>query len=128
MSKETILSFLRTALSAVGAFLIGKNLFGQAVTNETWQLIIGVILALIGAVWSVLDKEAGIEQVQAAIRQAITITGSLLIAYGRLKTEQVEQIGGLITAILPFVYGWLSRKKTTMIEQRQVSLAELKKE
>lgn len=115
MSKEIWWSLLRTVLTALGAFLIGKNIWGQPIDNELWQSIIGVIMAVGSIIWGFFDKSNTLEAVQSALRSVFVVVGGLLIASGKVSAGTLESISGVILAVLPFVYRLLSKQKTDMI-------------
>jgi len=46
MSREVILSLIRTILTAVGAFFAGKTIFGTEVNTEVWQGWLGGAIAI----------------------------------------------------------------------------------
>ena len=45
MNKDTVLSLVRTLLTSVGMFLLGKNLLGSPIDPSTWQMIVGVTMS-----------------------------------------------------------------------------------
>jgi hypothetical protein len=52
LNKEQILSIIRQALTATGAILITAGVMKEGMTTE----ILGTIMTLISAVWSIVDK------------------------------------------------------------------------
>jgi hypothetical protein len=52
LNKEQILSIIRQVLTATGAILITAGLMKEGMTSE----ILGTIMTLISAVWSIVDK------------------------------------------------------------------------
>lgn len=118
---------VRTLLSAFGAFLVGKNLFGHAVDQSYLQEIIGVIMGVISVVWSVVDKTATVEMVQGGIRQLITFIGGLLVGAGKVTGETLQAILGIVTAIGPFIQGYLERTKNNQLDTGKITIEHLKK-
>jgi len=53
MNKDKILGILRHVLTFGGGILVTKGIFDEAIASE----IIGSVLTLVGAVWSVVDKK-----------------------------------------------------------------------
>ncbi len=53
MSKERVLGIIRHTLTFVGGFLVMKGLVDETMLTE----IIGSTVGLIGAIWSVVDKD-----------------------------------------------------------------------
>jgi hypothetical protein len=126
MSKDTILSLLRTVLMASAAFLIGKNLFGNAIDASFAQQIVGGILAVITLVWSFADKTSTLEAFQSTIRNCIIFIGGLLIAAGKFKNEYLEICLGLFSILGPAIYSYLSRTKTEGISNGTIKIKDLK--
>ncbi len=52
LNKEQILSIVRQVLTATGAILITAGVMKEGMTSE----ILGTIMTLISAVWSIVDK------------------------------------------------------------------------
>jgi hypothetical protein len=52
LNKEQILSIIRQVLTATGAILITAGVMKEGMTSE----ILGTIMTLISAVWSIVDK------------------------------------------------------------------------
>lgn len=115
MSKETVMTLARTILSAVGAFLIGKHIFGTVADETVVGAIVGGIMTTASVVWGIVDKSSGIEQIQSGIRQVVTLVGGILISSGKLSAEKLETYLGLAIALATFIYSLLSRKKTADI-------------
>ena len=53
LSKEQILGIVRHALTFIGGIVVMKGLVDETMVTE----IIGGVMALVGAVWSVIDKK-----------------------------------------------------------------------
>lgn len=51
--KEQVLGLIRHALTFAGGIVVAKGFIGEGVSEE----IIGGVMTLIGAIWSVLDKK-----------------------------------------------------------------------
>ena len=126
MNKDRIFAILRTLLSIGGALLLGHNIFGHAIDESLWQEITGGAMGAASIVLSVLDKTITLEMIQGALRQALSFVGGLLIASGKLTAENMNTWLGVITALVPFIYAGLSRKKTQAIDTGQVSITQLK--
>jgi Ca2+/Na+ antiporter len=121
-----ITSIIRTILTLVGSYLIGHNLFGTSVNESLWQEISGGIMVLVGIVMSILDKTISIEKVQGALRHIVLVAGGLLIAKGVVTPAQIEMYIGLATALVPVVYGWLSKKKSQQVASGDIPVQHLK--
>ncbi|MFC4261916.1 hypothetical protein ACFOWM_03435 [Ferruginibacter yonginensis] len=126
MSKDTTLSLLRTLLMALGAYLIGKNLFGNVIDTSLWEQCIGYTLALITMVWSFVDKTSTLEGFQSTIRSTFVFVGGLLIAAGKLKDQSLDIILGLLNVFGPLIYSYLSRLKTKGLSNGTIKIDNLK--
>ena len=109
MTKDTSLSILRAILTLAGTYLVGHNLFGLAVDSASWQIWLGAAVALGSTIWGIVDKTAGIEQIQSAVRSIIISVGGLFVAAGKLNGNTLDGILGLITAILPVIQSYTSK-------------------
>jgi hypothetical protein len=69
----------------------------------------------------------GIEMLQSFIRSAFVGFGGLLVAKGQLSPGTLESVIGVITAILPAIYSFLSRKKSQEIAKGSIIVEALKK-
>ena len=126
MNKETVFTLIRTLLTSVGVFLIGKNFLGSPIDQSVWQMLVGVIMAGVSVVWGIMDKTIGLEMLQSFIRSAIVGLGGLLVAKGSMTPEKLESILGIVLAVLPLVYSILSRKKSDGIAEGSIAPFELK--
>lgn len=126
MNKETFMSLIRTLLTSIGVFIIGKNLLGNPIDHSVVEMLIGIAMSLTSVIWSLLDKTIAIEMLQSFIRQVIVGIGGLLLAKGYTTPEKIEAILGVATAVLPLLYSVLSRKKTEAIKSGEVPLSVLK--
>jgi hypothetical protein len=126
MNKETVFTLIRTLLTSVGVFLIGKNFLGAPIDQSVWQMLVGIIMSATSVIWGVMDKTIGLEMLQSFIRSAIVGLGGLLVAKGSLSPEKLESILGIVLAILPLVYSILSRKKSDGIAEGSIAPFELK--
>jgi len=115
MQKETVFSILRTALTLVGSYIIGHNVFGHQVNSSTWQIIAGAIITATGTLWGIFDKTAGIEAIQSGVRSVIVSIGGLLTAAGVLTGETLDAILGLVAAVIPALQSHLSKVKVQQI-------------
>jgi hypothetical protein len=127
MTKQTVFSIIKTLLSVAGAFLLGKNIFGGTFDENVLESISGGVMAIVSVVWSIVDKTAGIEQVQATIRQVFTLIGGVLIAWGKVSAENLELILGAILPIASLLYSYLSKRKSGNIAEGMLPIANLKK-
>lgn len=125
-TKDTIFQILRAILSALGAFLIGRKIFGTDIDPTNWQTAVGGIMTLVAFGWGILDKSATIEMWQSGIRTLVTFIGGALLSKGILNTEQVATILSTALVVLPLIYGLLSKQKSSLIASGKLPVAELK--
>lgn len=127
MTRETFFSLLRTLLTSVGVFLIGKNLLGSTIDQSILEMIIGIVMSLGSVIWSIFDKTLAIEMLQSFLRQAVVGLGGLMVAKGVLSPEKLEAYVGLVTVLVPFIYGIFSRRKSAKIEAGTLPVEKLSK-
>ena len=60
MKKEMVLGIIRHTLTFVGGILITKGLIDES----TLQTLVGSSITLIGAIWSVIDKNKTIVKIR----------------------------------------------------------------
>lgn len=124
---SNFLAILRALLTAIGAFVIGKNVFGTAIDNQVWESVISGIVVVATLIWSIKDKTANIEMWQSGIRTAITFIGGLLLAKHIINAEQLAAVITGALTVLPVIYGLLSKAKSTMIANGTLPVQQLKK-
>ena len=127
MDRKTIETLLRTAMTSLGVFMLGKNLLGTPIDASVWQMVVGAAMSLLSIIWGILDKNLGIEMLQSFIRSAFVGFGGLLVAKGQLSAGTLESVIGVITALLPAIYSYLSRKKSQEIATGGIIVEALKK-
>jgi hypothetical protein len=126
MNKETVFTLIRTLLTSVGVFLIGKNFMGSPIDQSLWQMLVGIAMSAVSVIWGIMDKTVGLEMLQSFIRSAIVGLGGLLVAKGTMTPEKLESILGIVLAVLPLVYSILSRKKSDGIVEGVIDPLALK--
>jgi hypothetical protein len=122
-----IQTIVRGLLSVIGAYLLGKNLFGIKVDDQLWQEFAGAIMALVALIWGILDKTATIEMVQSGIRIVLSFAGGIFVSKGVFTSDIWITIMGVVSAILPIVYSHLSKLKTKNLVTGKLPIQELKK-
>lgn len=130
MSKENVNSLIRTLLSLIGSLLVGHGahyFFGHVVDTAYWQEFTGVALALVSVIWSVSSKTLSIEMLQGVIRQVITFVSGYVLSVNLVSSDTVASFGALITALLPYIYGVLSKKKSDQLDNGEIVSQDLKK-
>lgn len=127
MPKESVLSIIRIALTAVGAYLIGANFFGNPIDESVWAGIAGTGLTAIGVIWGIVDKTATVEMLQSGLRSVIVFVGTALVGSGKIKQELLEALLAIVAIVVPYVYSETSKAKNRMIEDGRISTGDLKK-
>lgn len=118
---------VRTLLSAFGAFLVGRNFFGHQIDESYWQEIIGILMGIIAVVWSIMDKTATVEAIQGGLRQFLTFVGGILFSLGLVTNQTINAVLGMVTALAPFIQGYLTRVKNNQLDAGKISVPQLKK-
>ena len=126
MSKETVFSLIRTLLMFCGAFLIGHNLFGQFIDSSMLEEILGSVMAIIGLIWSIVDKTSTIEALQSTLMNVMKFFGGLLVASGKISGETLVHVMGFVAVLAPMLYQYLSKKKTKGLANGTIELHTLK--
>lgn len=126
MNKEQWMSIVRTILNVIGAYLVGKNLFGNTIDPVLWQGIAGAVLSLAMTVWGFMDATTSLEGFQSGLMNIVKFVGGVLIAGGKLTLESLETWSGILVVIIPMIYRFLSRKKTAMLATGDIKLDTLK--
>lgn len=125
MSKETVLSIVRSILTAVGAYMAGKYLLGTPIDDNLWLGVIGSATTLISVIWGIVDKTATIEAVQSGLRSVIMFFGALLVGSGVLKGEVLESALAIVATLIPVIYSQLSKQKSKNIAEGSTGIADL---
>lgn len=125
MTKDQIISIIRTLLTGIGAFFIGKSIFGVAISDNIIGLVGGGVAVVGSFIWSILDKSLAVEGFQAAIKQVVTAIGGILAALGK-NIQSFESISGALLPILTLIYTYLSQKKSAAIAKGTIAIQDLK--
>ena len=121
MNKDTLLSILRAVLTFAGTLLIGKNIFGHAVDSNNYEIVAGAIITVASTIWGIVDKSAGIEQIQSAVRSVIISIGGIFVSSGLIKGDTLNSFLGLATAIIPVIQSYTSKVKVQQMVSGQVA-------
>lgn len=109
MTKETFLSLIRSILTLVGSYLIGKNIFGSTVDQNWLLIVVGGIVTLGSIIWGIVTKDISSEQIASGLRSAIMTVGMIFVASGKLSSNALEQIALIMVTLIPFILGKLNR-------------------
>lgn len=120
MDKERWYSVIRYILTAIGAYLVGRNLGGVTVTPEFWEQAVGVGLAVVSTVWGFVDKTLPLEAFQGALRQVFAFAGGVAVMKGWITAEAFATITGLLTVVGSWIYSWLSRRKSVNLAKGEI--------
>lgn len=116
MNKQTLLSFFRSVVQLVGAFLIGRHIFGHSLDANLLETFGESVVVLGTAVWGVLDKTVGIEQLQSAFRSTLTIITSLLASWGIISGQTALAIVGFGGSLIPVLQSYTSKLKVQKMD------------
>lgn len=108
---------MRSLMIAVGSYLLAHSLLGPSVNAQVWQEAVGAVVALIGAVWGFVDKQVGSEALSSATRAAVISVGGILVAMGKLSSDNLSQILGLVGVAGPMLQSYLSKVTAKSIAQ-----------
>lgn len=122
MTKENLLSLIRTILTLIGSYLVGHAFLGGHLTDEVWQTIGGAIMTLIGTIWGILDKSVGVEQAESGFRSAGIALGGILVAAGKISNQTLESFLALGAAIIPFILSSLGKAKLKQIDSGKIDV------
>ncbi len=122
MNKDLWLSLLRTALTAFGSFLFGKNILGASIDAVLWQEIVGIAIAVGSTLWGIIDKTATVEGVQSAVRSVAVFIGGLLVASGKLSSGSLDSWMGFITTLVTVILSVTNRAKVKQLSEGQIKI------
>jgi hypothetical protein len=123
--KSTIYAIIRMVLSGLGAYLLGKNLFGHAIDEILWQEIVGGIMIAISLITTVLDKTSTYEMVEGFVRQFITTLGGVALSLGVISAQTFATISGIVVALLPLILSLVGKKKSQEIAAGNLGVKDL---
>lgn len=125
MNKESVLSIVRSILTAVGAYVAGKSFLGSTIDDNLWLGIGASIVTLISIIWGVVDKTATLEMFESGLRSIIMFFGALLVGAGIIKDEVLQSLLAISSVLLPVIYSELSKKKNKSIAEGKLGVADL---
>lgn len=109
MTKAQVLGIVQSVLTAVGGFLVAKGITDSATITTG----VGVVLGLVGMIWSFVDKTADVSTTEETLRQAGAFIGGLFIAQGKLSVVQLNTWLGLISALVPVILSFIAKGTPT---------------
>lgn len=127
MKKDLWLSIIRTLLTGAGAYLIGKNLFGNTIDQSIWGEVSGVAMVMISSIWGFITKELKIEALEDALKQAFVVLGTLAVMGGKLSTGLYQTILTLLPMLFGILGSSLARMKNNGLANGSISTSSLKK-
>lgn len=119
--KEQILSALRTLLILAGGYLIGKQILGVEVGIDWVQAAVGIVLGLVGVIWSWVDKTITNDKWQSLVRNVIVFGGGILISNGVITGEMWQVIIGAIGTVFPWILSEQNRSKNAAIKSGEIN-------
>lgn len=125
MNNQT-LSAIRTLLTLLGSYFIGKAFFGLSIDTPLWQGIVGIVMAAIGVVWSLIDKSLSAEMWQGLVRHVITFASGIFIAKGIFTQEIWQAILAVLVGIAPWLQSMQSMRLNDKIKTGKVEIEALR--
>mgnify|MGYP000872965507 FL=1 len=119
--KEQILSALRTLLILAGGYLLGNEILGVPVDNNWILSVTGIVLGLVGVIWSFIDKTLTNDKWQSVVRNVIVFGGGILISKGIISGETWQIILGAVGTIFPWILSDQNRSKNSAIKSGEIS-------
>jgi len=119
--KEQILSALRTLLILAGGYLLGNEILGVPVDNNWILSVTGIVLGLVGVIWSFIDKTLTNDKWQSVVRNVIVFGGGILISKGIISGETWQIILGAVGTIFPWILSDQNRAKNSAIKSGEIS-------
>lgn len=110
MKQDQILGIVRALLSALGGWLLGKNLFGTTVDESLWQELLGVAMGIASVVMSILSKTLTLEMAQGVARQVISFFGGIGVGKGLITAQTLTLVMGLVPVIAAWLAGLFNKK------------------
>lgn len=84
LTQEQFLSIIRWLLAVIGPILVTRG----TMTDEVWQQVVGIIIALAPLIWSMITKtRSGIIATAAALPEVHKIIATSEIADGTLRAD-----------------------------------------
>lgn len=123
MSKDQLLSIVRSALVVIGMFIVGHTVAGHTVDSTIWETIggaTGAVMAVLGAVLGIKDKSTGPEQWASLLRSLILGIGGIGVSWGLYTDQKFQAISGLLLSLIPVILSQLNRTTVKQIETGEV--------
>jgi hypothetical protein len=120
-------AIIRFALSAFGAWLIGRNLGTVTIDPSTSQEIIGAIMILGSIVWDVINKTLTEEKLEGALRQVLIGAGGIFVAAGLLRSAYLTTALGALPMIVSLIWSFTTRSKAAKLQVGQAQPSQLKR-
>ncbi|MBC7535110.1 MAG: hypothetical protein H7258_05395 [Ferruginibacter sp.] len=127
MKQEQFEGAFRAVLTLVGTYLFGHNIFGNMIDASLWQEISGAGMVLVSFIWSISSKCLTLEILQSTLLKVVMVAGGLLVTSGRIAGATLNAFVMLLTAIIPMLYSYLSKKKSAGIATLKIDPSELAK-
>lgn len=124
--KDRILSAIRTLVTAAGAFIAGKYLFGTVVDENIAVGITGAVISVASTAWGFVDKTVTQEMFQSTLRSIVATFGPLLVASGKITNQTVEFITLSISTLVPIAWSNSEATKNQNIAEGKTAIADLK--
>lgn len=124
--KDRILSAIRTLVTAAGAFMTGKFLFGTAIDENLWLGISGAIFSIASTTWGIIDKTVNQEMFQSTLRSVVATFGPLAVAAGWITSQVVEFLLLGVSILVPIAWSNSETTKNQNIATGETAISDLK--
>lgn len=118
---------IRNVFTVLGAWLLGRNLFGATLEPALWQEITGTVIMIAAFVSALKSKELTIEKSQTVILKVIMVAGTICVSSGLITGEYLDKVIMSVTVLFPIIYSILSKKKSADIASGEISVKKLSK-
>lgn len=125
MTKESWLSILRIALTAVGSYLVGMSFLGTTIDNNLWLGVAGAVVTAASIVWGIVDKTVTNEKLQSGLRSIVLTFGTLLVGSGVIKDEILQAVLAIIAIAIPAADSEVSKRKNKNVAVGEIRIADL---
>lgn len=120
MTKDVVLSLLRSVLTFAGFFLLGRSLMGHVLDAGTIETVAGVVLGAAGTILGIKDKSTGVEQWASLARSILIGLGGIGVSWGLVTANTLAAISAFVTAVLPVILSQLNKVTVAQIHEGQV--------
>ena len=125
MNKEIVLSVVRSILTAVGAYLMGKFFLGSTIDNNLWGGIAASVVTAVAIVWGIIDKSINAEKLESGLRSIVITFGTLLVGSGVIKSEVLDSVLAVVSLLIPVLLSQAAKSANKSVATGEVKIADL---